>query len=218
MAVESGKERFADHIFCGLAFSDSPVEGCCGDSHERKPVSQRAPLACDEEAPHGSSSADRGPSVVVLFGAGRPPAVRRLVVPVVVAAVDGVVGRGPASHVCKEVLVRVPPLTHRDAPCSVVAEECVARVVAPRKHIRPGAILGGLLPVATLSVPQVGLRAELSAQLRAQASTRLRTTSSQQLCSNRNLLAARASANVGWPVSLAGTFSKNRQPVVNVPN
>jgi hypothetical protein len=93
------------------------------------------------------------PTIAGLFRARSPSAVARLVVTIVVNAIDGVLDARSGSHVGKEVLKGVPSLTDRDASTTVVWPSRLLRVGASRSHGRPRPILRCFdLPVRSVLV------------------------------------------------------------------
>ncbi len=81
--------------------------------------------------------APRVGSVGVLLFTGRPPAVARLVVPVAVDPVDGVIEAGPLAHVGEEVLEGRPARAERDTPAPVAIPRSIVRVGASRPQRGP---------------------------------------------------------------------------------
>src|SRR5260221_710578 len=76
-----------------------------------------------------------------LLFASRPAAVARLIVSVIVDAVQRMKARRPWSHICEKVGEAGPPLTDFDSSASVVLPVSCARVVAARAHINPSVVL-----------------------------------------------------------------------------
>jgi hypothetical protein len=79
--------------------------------------------------------------VLCLFLCARPSTIARLVVSVVVNAVNGVPGGWPVAHIgeeCRE--RRAPPIADRDSSFAVARERRVIAVVAALNHLVPDAV------------------------------------------------------------------------------
>lgn len=97
--------------------------------------------------------------VAVLLVPRRPSAVTRLVVPIVILAVDRVFGRRAEPHVGQEVLEGVqPPVADANAAATVVLERRVVGVGTTRLHFRPHLVLGRApVVVATTTMLEIPL-------------------------------------------------------------
>lgn len=83
-------------------------------------------------------------SVLCLFLHGRPPAIARLIVPVVIDTVNRL-ALGPFAHIGKEVAeVTSPSLAHGDSSAAVARIRLVVRPVTATKHRAVAAIGRGL--------------------------------------------------------------------------
>ena len=113
---------------------DSPrmaIFDCIGlESATPSKIGQKVGLALDGEALSNAA-------VALAFSPSHPPAIRGLVVPVIVDAVNEVSG-GPVAHVGNErAKIARPSVAHSDAAPAVVLELGVSRVVAAAKHALP---------------------------------------------------------------------------------
>lgn len=112
------------HCFCSV------VETSRGHSVMSEPLTHGV---CDTV--YGDVSV--GSSVVILFGVCRPTAVRRLVVPIHIDAINGVFRARFTSHVFKECFVAPPPFANSDTSPSVVRPHLGVRVGASMNHLSP---------------------------------------------------------------------------------
>jgi len=98
---------------------------------------------------------DRNAPVELVLAASGPPAIPRLVISIVVDAVD-YIPLWPWPHVGSPSIVTVPPLADRDATPTVIGPLDVVRIVAPLPHTVPDMVewLGGF--ERHLSPPVVG--------------------------------------------------------------
>jgi hypothetical protein len=79
-----------------------------------------------------------------LFAPGSPAAISRLIVAIIVDAIDGMLRGRLAPHIGNEILVTIAPaITNCDAPATVVLKILVPLVVAAGPHVFPTAILSG---------------------------------------------------------------------------
>lgn len=110
----------------------------------------------------------------------RPSAVPWLVVPIVIDAVDRVLGRRLPSHVGKEVEIRVEPtLADRDASASVAVVHPVARIQAALFHAYPRQVLRRH-PALRLPVKVVALANRVKRVTKPQPATVVNRTPSAQ--------------------------------------
>lgn len=85
--------------------------------------------------------------VICLFGFGRPTAIFRAIVAIVINPINRVIRRGAESHICKEVLKGVTPaLANRDASSSIPFVSNAIRVLAARLHALPGMVFSRVMP------------------------------------------------------------------------
>lgn len=137
--------------------SGNPVDGAwnqSGLSSNRQPALTGR---CERHNPRYGFRWDVRPCVRRLLDSGCPTTVRRLVVPVVVDALNGRALR-PLAHVAQEVrepFSAEPPITDLDSATSIVWPRLTARVSASRDH-------------GSVSVVQAGAGAPMRAQLRLQ--------------------------------------------------
>jgi hypothetical protein len=95
-------------------------------------------------------------SIARLLPSGRPTAITRHVVTVVVDAVKRVLAGWAASHVGQERRERfLPAVTDTDASRAVVLEPNVIRIAAPSLHALPDFVFGRRLPARTFAVTRV---------------------------------------------------------------
>lgn len=111
--------------------------------------SRRRDINCSGSRTKGHQAAIQndnfgGSRVRRLLDGSRPAAVSRLVIAVVVDAVNGITGAGPIPHVLKEVLELRPSLANRDATAPVVMERAGFLVGAAGKHRRPYPVCGAI--------------------------------------------------------------------------
>lgn len=91
------------------------------------------------------------PSVLVLCGAVSPSAVARLIVAVIVDAVNRVIAFGARPHIFKEAAKRLKPsVTHGNATPTVVLIVRLVRVIATIFHACPTFILRHCSPVRSI--------------------------------------------------------------------
>jgi hypothetical protein len=152
-----------------------------------RPIGQRLRAARSGDEPHITP-------VASLLTVGRPTAVFRRVVAVVVDAVDrersapseAAQTFRPRSHVGEEVLERLPPRAHPDPAPAVVSVRVVSRVLATPPHVEPHAVFGRV----RRSVPE----SASAARFVAKAPARLSATIGQVLRENRTHVPAVALA------------------------
>ena len=99
----------------------------------------------------------RRSAVARLLELGRPSAVLRAVVAVIVDAVETVLGRRARTHVLEEGFEGVPPFAHLDAAATVAGVGVVALVAATLAHPAPGPVLWCALPHDRAPVSQDAL-------------------------------------------------------------
>lgn len=117
-----------------------------------------------------------------------PANISRLVISVVVDAVNGMGGRWPAPHICEEILESVPSPADLNAPRSVIRIVPDVRIIAAASHGHPDSVFRSNLSNFLGSVTQVCKAFTL------QASTALAFSSAQIICMRKRPLAAFASA------------------------
>lgn len=184
-----------DHVtqsILGRESAEAPASHAVDrDRKTPAPLGQCRPLASELDD-------DVRSHVRVLLLTRCPSAVRRLVVPIRVAAVDRVLRRRTAAHVREERFVgptelRVPRGADRDPSRTVVREELVPRLVAAPVHRDPREVLGRRLPSSSL--PMRDLRSVLCAtKVAREASARLHRPARELRGSRRAALAAEAHA------------------------
>lgn len=131
----------------------TPVVGVAADACSFKPFHQMRGVLTDGDFCRWA--ANSWSLVVVLFNTCCPSAVLRLVVPVVVDAVDRVRVARSSPHVFEEAFVgSLPAFTDTDPTRAVVLEELVFRVRATRQHVRPGTVLRRLFAVGAFTVSE----------------------------------------------------------------
>lgn len=149
-----------------------------------KPTKHRAAIESETKRPFGDSEglsvvgeSVTGPPIAALNFASRPSAVRRLVVSVVVDAIERMLPRWTWPHVAKEVLKSPPSLADRDASPPVVRERAVKGVSAAPQHLRPRVVLSGRVLRAVSAIAALAmLRGRAIAQsgdLRVETATAL---------------------------------------------
>lgn len=127
-----------------------------------------------------------------LLGGGRPAAVTRLVVAVVVNTVD----RASAwtfSHIRQEVQeVGAPAIADRDSSSTVVAVRSVSTVVAPAVHRAPGGVGTRLRPAVLVRTGLLaGVRGELGSRFVAVRAAKTGTTVNELAGVAQRVLGAR---------------------------
>jgi len=147
------------------------------------------PGDCQRDAVRGETSV--AASVARLFFFGRPVAVTRFVVAVVVPPLDRMLGRRLWPHVGQKALEGIPSFADADASTAVVFPRDAAGVPAALADIDPGipfrCSTSAVLKIAvrragSLRFQNVGLR-----PLVPKAATAQRRTSTQSRCKNRLL-------------------------------
>jgi hypothetical protein len=80
-------------------------------------------------------------AISALLGLGRPTAIRRLVIAIVVIAFDAVTLARLWTHIFEEVVEAHPPFTNGDASTAVPRIAFVRRIEAPGLHVSPSIML-----------------------------------------------------------------------------
>lgn len=127
-------DRFIDRPFVN---NDAPTKYLLSDAETSRPMRQHHSFALIGDV--------HGPAVIAaLHKSGRPSAVRRLVVAIIVDAIKGHAVR-TIAHVRKEVLERMPPtVADANTARAVSTEVAVPRVIATLEHAVPRSELNGL--------------------------------------------------------------------------
>lgn len=120
----------------------------------------------------------------------RPSAVRRLVVSIVVYAVERVFRRWAISHVCQKIFKLEPPAADRYSTSTVIAKSFGARLVAATNHVAPDSVFVRDA-ASTSAVLELGLYDHLSPK----ASAALCVTRAEPLRFNYRFVSASAQTN-----------------------
>lgn len=173
---------------------DARIESISTQSEVSKPLGQRLRDALDLDP-------TVGPKVVVLLEQRGPAAVCRLVVPVVIDAVDrevrplGPPSRGSQSHVGEEIVEDIPALADMDASTAVIFPVLVLGVGAPVPHLAPRVVLSRQASISAVAVAESERGSVRSTPVYAVAPARLRPPTFEHGGVDLPLFAAFASAD-----------------------
>jgi len=182
------RDRFVDALSSGQPFP----QGNAGHAVHPRELARGIHTAVARKG-------DVASRVVALLDLGCPAAVCRLVVAIVIDAVDRM-ARWARSHVAQERGERLPPfVAHGDATPAVVRERLSTRVKAAALGVLPGTVFARPSPID-------GRTMDSRARLRLfplQAATTFLTAASQIAAQSRNSQPAIAAAD---PVPVVATF------------
>lgn len=136
-----------------------------------------------------------------------PSAVARLVIAIIIYAVNAVLWSGPTPHISKEVLETSPSFTHFYAASGVEKVVRTGGAVAPSTHSAPDAVLGRFLGFAVLGADAAECG---SRKFSLQASATASSTAQRCHIDNTVFPAITPAKPHRTPVATTGWFNRNK--------
>lgn len=214
------RARLLGESFGFQAGNEALKRGSCDPSLLRECERRARPIGkgSEEGLPKRIAASTNRPTIRPLLDLCRPPTVARLVVAVVVDAVDRC-SRGALAHVGEEVLEALaPPLAHLDPAATVVPPSSMRAVsMAPREHRHPAPIRRRRFALGGVPMPRPPLT-RLRRALPSQTAATLRVAATKTASANDSLSATVAATSPSrLAIHHAPSAFDNSQPAEALP-